>query len=83
MKKIYESPLCGWDESATIVHIFELESDEEYFKLEAMNHAEMLDYFGVTELTGYAVAPGGMGYTYYFHVSWNHVIMYEHRTLNV
>lgn len=83
MKKIYESPLNSWNEYAERVTVFALESDEEYFELDAMNHMEKLEYFGVVESSCYAVDPGCMGYTYSFELSGHHVIMFEHLTMNV
>ena len=83
MKKIYESPLNSWDESAERVTVFALESDEEFFELDAMNHMEKLEYFGLYECTGWAVAPGDVSCTYSFNLSGHHMTVYECLTLNV
>ena len=37
MKHIYTSPLCGWDESADRVYVYELENDEEVLDFEEKN----------------------------------------------
>ena len=83
MKKIFESEWNSWDESAEKIHIFELESDEEFWELENMSYEEKCAYFGVRELMGWAVTPGGTGYSYGFVVKSYHVIMIESATLNV
>ena len=87
MKKIYESPLNSWNEYGERVHVYALESDEEYWEvhevMHEMTHEGKCEYFGVTELTGWAVGPGCMGYTYSFELSGHHVIMFEHLTMNV
>lgn len=83
MKKIYESPLNSWDESAEKIHIFALENDDEYWELESMSFEEKCEYFGVRESMGWSVAPGAVGYSYDFIVKGYHVIMIETSTLNV
>ena len=37
MKHIYTSPLCGWDESADRIYVYELENDEEYWDFREMS----------------------------------------------
>lgn len=83
MKKIYESPLNGWDESAERVHVYALESDNEYWELKEMTHKERCDYFGVFDDTGYDVMPGALYHTYSFDFGSNHIIMYETVAYNV
>ena len=83
MKKIYESPLNGWDDSAERVHVYALENDEEFWEIEGMNHIDRCDYFDVFDETGCHVLPGGVVHTYSFDISTKHVIVYETISLNV
>ena len=81
MKKIYESELNGWDESASKVHVYALESDEEFWKIDEMNFNERCDMCNVCEEHG--VMPGAMYHRYSFNLSGNHFIMTETIALNV
>lgn len=81
MKKIFESEYNGFDESATKVHVYALESDEECAELDEMNINELFDVFGVGEEHG--VMPGALYHRYEFHLEGNHMIMYETIALNV
>lgn len=83
MKKVFESEWNSWDESAEKIHVFEFESDEEYWELHDMSYDERCDYFGVREVMGWSVAPGAVGYTYSFIIKPYHMIMIETGTLNV
>ena len=83
MKKIFESKLNGWGESATKVHVYALDSTDEYWDLDDMNFDDKCMYFGVSEEPSYAVAPGAMYRMYNFELSGHHVIMYETLALNV
>ena len=83
MKKIYESPLNGWDESAEIIHVYELENDDEFWDIHEMSFKEKCEYFGVFDQTGYFVEPGAKYYRYSFSVKCNHVIMTETVAYNV
>ena len=83
MKKIYESPLNGWDESAERVYVYELESDDEFWELEEMTFEEKCEYFGVFDQTGYFVMPGAKYYTYEFYLTTNHVMVMETVAYNV
>ena len=58
MKHIYTSPLCGWDESADRVFVYELESDEEIWDFREMTFEQKCDLFNVYEEPDYAIAPG-------------------------
>ena len=82
MKKIYESPLNGWDESAERIHIYALENDDEYWELKEMTHNDLCVYFGMWEY-GNDVAPGAIYYRYEFEVTCNHVIITETVAYNV
>ena len=83
MKRIYESPLNGWDESAERVYVYALENDEEYWELQEMTFAEKCEYFGVFDQTSYFVMPGAQYHTYKFEITCNHVIMFETVAYNV
>lgn len=83
MKKIYESPLHGWDESAERIYVYELEDSDEFWKLYEMTFEERCEYFGVFDQTGYFVAPGAKYYTYEFHLTRKHIIMMENVAYNV
>lgn len=83
MKKIFESPLNGWSESAERVYVYAFENDEEFDTLESMNHHARCEYFNVFDETGYGVSPGSTYHTYEFHISGQHVIMFETITLNI
>lgn len=83
MKKIYESPLNGWDESAERIHVYALESDDEYWEFNEMTHEERCEYFNVFDQTGYDVMPGAMYKTYDFNLTGNHIIVCETVAYNV
>ena len=83
MKKIYESTLNGWDESASKVHVYAIESDSEYWDFENMTHGERCAYFDVFDDSGFDVMPGALYHTYAFDCSLHHVIMYETVAYNV
>ena len=83
MKKIYESPLNGWDESAERIHVYELESNEEYWELNDMTFDEKCKYFDVYEEPDYAVMPGGLYHRYEVSLYSNHIIISEIIAYNV
>lgn len=83
MKMIYESPLNGWDESAEIIHVYELDDADEFWKLYEMAFEEKCEYFGVFDQTGYVVAPGAKYYTYEFNLTRKHMIVTETVAYNV
>lgn len=83
MKKIYESPLNGWDESAERIYVYAIESDDEYLDIYGMTHKERCEHFDVEEATGYKVAPGALCTMYDFDISGTHVIMRETIAYNV
>ena len=76
MKKIYETPLNGWDESAERLHIYAIESREEWWELEEMKFGDLCRYFDVCE-PGCEVIPGSIYHTYNFEVTEKHIIMTE------
>lgn len=83
MKKIYESPLNGWDESAERIRIYELENVDEFWELYDMTFEEKCEYFNVFDQTGYFVAPGALYHTYEFHITRKHVTVTETIAYNV
>lgn len=84
MKKIYESQLNGWGESAERVYVYALENDDEYWNLSSiMSHKEMCEYFDVFDEADHEVLPGAIYKTYSFSISSNHAIMYETIAYNV
>ena len=51
MKKIYESPLHGWDESAERVYMYELDDADEFWELTDMTFDEKCELLRQTRLT--------------------------------
>lgn len=82
MKKIYESPLNGWSESAERVHIYALENEDEYWELKEMSNYELQEYFGMYN-PGYEVRPGAMYFFYEFEITNNHALVIEFVGYNV
>ena len=82
MKKIYESPLNGWDESAERIHVYALESSDEYWDLKEMAFGDLCRCFGVCE-PGCNVIPGAIYSRYNFEITINHAIMCETVAYNV
>ena len=82
MKRIYESPLNGWDESAERIHVYAIEEDE-WITFYEMTENELCEYFGVCEEPDYAVAPGGLYHRYDFKLTSTHIIMIEKVAYNV
>ena len=82
MKKIYESPLNGWSESAERIHIYAIESEDERCDLKEMSNYELQKHFGMSN-PGYEVRPGAMYFVYEFAITDNHVIITEFVAYNV
>ena len=82
MKKIYESPLNGWDESAERIHIYALDNAEEYSMLKEMSNYELQEHFGMYN-PGYEVRPGAMYFIYTFEITNNYAIITEFMAYNV
>lgn len=83
MKKIYESPLNSYGIGAERIHVYAIESDEEFWEIEEMSHADKCDYFDVFDETGCHVLPGNAYHAYEFNVTTSHVIVAETVVLNV
>ena len=82
MKKVYETPLNGWDESAERIHIYALEDNDEYWSLKEMTFFKLCEHFGVCE-PGCGVMPGSIYSRYEFEITSNHVIITEAFAYNV
>ena len=82
MKKVYETPLNGWDESAERLHIYALEDNDEYWHLKEMTFFDLCRYFDICE-PGCYVLPGSTYSRYEFEVTSNHVIITETVAYNV
>lgn len=82
MKKIYESPLHGWGESAERIHIYAIKEDE-WMMLYEMTEDELCEYFGVREEPDYAIAPGGLYHRYDFKLTSTYIIVIEKVAYNV
>ena len=83
MKKIFESPLNGWDEAAERIYVYALENDNELWAFANMTHDERCEYFNVFDQSDYEVMPGAMYHTYEFKHTCNHVMMIETVACNV
>jgi hypothetical protein len=81
MKKIYESPLNGWGESAERIHVYELENEDEYWELQDMNFDELCDLVGMWEENN--VPPGATYHRYTFTREGTHLTVSETIALNV
>ena len=82
MKKIYESPINGWSESAERIHIYALENEEEHTRLKEMSNYELQERFEMYN-PGYEVRPGAMYFVYEFEITNNHVVITEFIGYNV
>lgn len=83
MKRIYESPLHGWDESAERIYVYELENADEFWELTDMTFDEKCEYFGVVDQTGHFVMAGAKYYTYEFRITRKHAMVMETVAYNV
>ena len=82
MKKIFESELYGYGESAEKIHVYQIE-DHEFWKFYTMQHDDMCEEFGVFDESDYEVVPGAVYHTYKFELFNNHIVMVETVALNV
>lgn len=84
MRKIYESQFNGYDESASKVHVYAIESQDEYWEFSDMTHDERCEYFNVFDDSGsLGVMPGALYHTYCFDYTTHHVIVHETIAYNV
>lgn len=82
MQLVFDSKPNGWTETAEVVYVYELDNDDEFWKLEEMTHEEKCEFMNVFDETGYFVQPGATYFTYDFHVTLSHFIMIEHISIN-
>lgn len=84
MKLLYTSPLCGFDESAERIYVYEFENEDEFWELNDMTFEEKCELFGVYEEPDYAILPGGVYHRYDFHLlSDCHMVVSEISAVNV
>lgn len=83
MKKIFESQWNSWDERAERVHVYELETDDEFWTFEDMTYEQKCEHFNVFDQSGHEMMPGSVYYTYAFDHTAHHVVMYERCSLNI
>lgn len=83
MKKIFESELVGFDESAEQVTVYELESEEERQELDEMQHSELCELFNVYDDFGYCVLPGAIYHHYDFDIKGSFLIMTDYSAYNI
>lgn len=83
MKKLFESEYSGFDESATMVTVYQFETPEEKQEFYEMEHDDRCSYFDVFDQSGYEVAPGATYHTYNFEISDGILLMYDRIALNV
>lgn len=82
MKKIYESQLNGWSESAERIHVYAIESEDERLDLKEMSNYELQEHFGMYN-PGYEVRHGAMYFVYEFAITDKHVIVTEFVAYNI
>ena len=83
MKKVFESELRGFDESACKIFVYELEDEVEQKELYEMEHEELCSLFNVFDEGRYEMPPGERYSTYYFDFAGGYLIMTETVALNV
>lgn len=83
MKKIFESDFnsVGDCYSAEKVYVYALESDDEFWELDGMDHEARCKHFDVYEEQG--VAPGAKYHRYDFDLYCTYIVMVETVALNV
>ena len=83
MKKIFESKLYAFskDEGAERVYLYEIENEDEFWKIENISYEEKCELFGVQ--SDIEVPPGAVFRRYEFDNSVRHIIMYETLNWNV
>ena len=81
MKMIFESEPHGWGEEIEILHIYAIESEDEYEEINTMSFKEREEYFNIIN-TG-MVAPGSMYTHYSIEVTNFYVVVNETQGYNV
>lgn len=85
MKKIFESEFHNAFIYETVekIHVYQIEDKIEFDMFDEMTHKERCDCFDVFDEGRYEVDPGARYRTYSFDYTSNHIIMYEHISMNV
>lgn len=82
MKKIFESEFNGWNESATRLIVYEIESEDEYWELDEMEADEIRRALGLP-YDGDWIMPGAFYQRTYIHKLDNHIIAEVYGAYNV
>ncbi|MBP5461997.1 MAG: hypothetical protein J6Y20_07725 [Lachnospiraceae bacterium] len=83
MRKVFESGLRGFSESASKIYVYEFDDEyeaEEFYNLE---HDERCGVMGVFDERGYDVMPGALYHGYDFSCTDGFLVMTETSALNV
>jgi len=83
MKKVFESELRGFSESASKIYVYEFEDEQEVSKFFKMEHDELCDIMGVYEEYYFEVDPGARYHRYAFDMADGFLVMMETIALNV
>lgn len=87
MKKLMSTPCRGFDESASVLHIYEIGSEEEWLEINARledgEESEILEELGFVDSLEYGVMPGGTYYMYDFSLVGDFGVVCETIGLNV
>jgi len=83
MKKLFESALSGFNESASKVSVFQFDSPEEQEEFFMLEHSERCELFNVFDESGYEVMPGAIYHTYDFQVADGILVMFDRIAANV
>lgn len=81
MKLVSQCELNGWDDGASRIIVYALESEEERNELEETDEEDILDLLGYYEERN--VAPGAVYHRYRTHITYYHFIVEEIVALNV
>lgn len=84
MKKIYESPIHGYDDTGEVIRIYTIEDEDEFWEIDAMTHEERCELIGVTDesLYPYAIPFGVTFRSYDFDLSCQHLVVHEEYRVN-
>ena len=86
MKHIYTSPINGFDESGEVIHIYALESEDEYWHLLEYKDEwpELLPYEANSDFVDDVnPMPGAIYHRYAADLTGNHLIIKEYIAYNV
>ena len=88
MKKVFESEYAtwgGWSDSSDKITVYELEEEDEFWKIYNMNHQERCELVNVEDdsIYPYSIPPGSIFYTYAFHLIGKFFVVVETAQWNV